>query len=55
MIDLGIFTVPLIGALSVFLVNELYDNVDVGSGLEQRLPADLKPLARSLAAHDSRQ
>src|SRR4051812_43607210 len=37
-------------ALSVFLVNELYDNVDVGSGLEQRLPDNLKPLAPSVAA-----
>ena len=36
--------------LSVFLVNELYDNVDVASGLEQRLPADLKPLASPVAA-----
>ena len=32
-------------ALSVYLVNELYDNVDVASALEQRLPADLKRLA----------
>ena len=37
-------------ALSVYLVNELYDNVDVASGLEQRLPENLKPLAPSLAA-----
>ena len=37
-------------ALSVFLVNELYENVDVASGLEQRLPADLKPLAPPVAA-----
>jgi hypothetical protein len=37
-------------SLSVFLVNELYDNVDVASGLEQRLPANLKPLAPSVAA-----
>jgi hypothetical protein len=37
-------------ALSVFLVNELYDNVNVASGLEQRLPADLKPLAAPVAA-----
>src|SRR3954469_21947032 len=37
-------------ALSVFLVNELYDNVDVASGLEQRLPENLKPLAPSVAA-----
>jgi hypothetical protein len=36
-------------ALSVFLVNELYDNVDVASGLEQRLPDNLKPLASSVA------
>src|SRR3954469_24798701 len=37
-------------ALSVFLVNELYENVDVASGLEQRLPENLKPLAPSAAA-----
>ena len=37
-------------ALSVFLVNELYDNVDVASGLEQRLPDNLKPLASPVAA-----
>ncbi len=37
-------------ALSVFLVNELYDNVDVGAGLQERLPANLKPLAPSVAA-----
>ena len=37
-------------ALSVFLVNELYDNVDVASGLEERLPANLKPLASPVAA-----
>jgi hypothetical protein len=37
-------------ALSVFLVDELYGNVDVASALEQRLPADLKPLAPSVAA-----
>jgi putative oligomerization/nucleic acid binding protein len=36
-------------AVSVFLVSELYDNVDVASGLEQRLPDNLKPLASSLA------
>jgi len=34
----------------VFLVNELYDNADVASGLEQRLPDNLKPLAPSVAA-----
>ena len=37
-------------ALSVFLVNELYDNVDVASALEQRLPPDLKRLAAPVAA-----
>src|SRR4051812_30111583 len=37
-------------ALSVYLVNELYDNVNVASGLEQRLPANLKPLAAPVAA-----
>src|SRR4051812_10026529 len=31
--------------LSVYLVNELYDNVNVASELESRLPPDLKPLA----------
>jgi hypothetical protein len=35
--------------LSVFLVNELYDNVDVASGLEQRLPENLRPLASPVA------
>jgi hypothetical protein len=37
-------------ALSVFLVNELYDNVDVAAALEQRLPPDLKRLAAPVAA-----
>src|SRR3954470_3901842 len=37
-------------ALSVYLVNQLYDNVDVASGLQQRLPDNLKPLAPSVAA-----
>jgi hypothetical protein len=32
------------------VVNELYDNVNVASGLEQRLPTNLKPLAPSVAA-----
>jgi hypothetical protein len=36
-------------AVSVFLVDELYANVDVGAGLEERLPPDLKPLAGTLA------
>ncbi len=37
-------------AVSVFVVNELYDNVDVAAGLEQRLPKNLKPLASPVAA-----
>src|SRR5581483_11272364 len=37
------------GALATFLVNQVYDNVDVGQGLEQRLPPDLKPLSEPLA------
>jgi hypothetical protein len=36
-------------ALSVFLVNELYDNVDVAAALGERLPPDLKPLAGTVA------
>ena len=36
-------------AVSVFLVAELYDNVDVAAGLEQRLPENLKPLAAPVA------
>ena len=36
-------------ALSVYLVNELYENVDVAASLEQRLPPDLKGLAAPLA------
>jgi hypothetical protein len=36
-------------ALSVYLVNELYDNVDVAAGLEQRLPGALEGLAAPLA------
>ena len=36
-------------ALAVYLVNELYDNVDVAAGLEERLPGDLKGLAAPLA------
>jgi hypothetical protein len=38
------------GALSVYLVNQLYDNVDVGSALTQRLPQQTKPLGPPLAA-----
>jgi hypothetical protein len=37
------------GALSVFLVNQLYSNVDVQAALEQRLPANAKALAAPLA------
>jgi hypothetical protein len=36
-------------AVSVFLVNELYDNVDVATELEARLPDNLKPLAGTVA------
>jgi hypothetical protein len=36
-------------AVSVYLVNQLYDNVDVAAALDDRLPADLKPLAGTLA------
>jgi hypothetical protein len=36
-------------ALSVFLVNALYDNVDVSAGLEQRLPPELQGLAPTIA------
>jgi len=37
-------------ALSVYLVNEVYDNVDVPAALAERLPPNLKPLAAPLAA-----
>ena len=36
-------------AVSTYLVDQLYENVDVASGLEERLPPDLKPLAGTLA------
>jgi len=36
-------------AVSVFLVNELYDNVDVATELQARLPDNLKPLAAPVA------
>jgi hypothetical protein len=36
-------------ALSVYLVDELYAHVDVASGLGERLPTDVKPLAGTLA------
>ena len=37
-------------ALSVFLVNSLYDNVDVPAAIAQKLPPGLKPLAAPAAA-----
>jgi hypothetical protein len=36
-------------ALSTYLVNQLYDNVDVANALEQRLPPNLKALGAPLA------
>jgi hypothetical protein len=36
-------------ALSVYLVDELYDNVDVASALGERLPENLQPLAGPVA------
>lgn len=36
-------------ALSVFLVDALYDNLDVSAGLEERLPPDLQGFAPTLA------
>src|SRR5262245_23720940 len=36
-------------ALSIYLVNQLYDNIDVAASLEQRLPPNLKPIAGPLA------
>ena len=38
------------GSLSVYLVNQLYENVDVGAALEQRLPPATKPLGQPIAA-----
>jgi hypothetical protein len=37
-------------ALSVYIVNQLYENVDVSKAIEQRLPPATKPLAPPLAA-----
>jgi hypothetical protein len=37
-------------AVSVFVVNELYDKVDVSQSLQERLPADLQALAAPAAA-----
>jgi hypothetical protein len=36
-------------AVSVYVVDQLYENVDVPAGLAERLPTDLKPLAGTLA------
>lgn len=36
-------------ALSTYVVNQLYDNVDVAAALQQRLPPNLKPLGPPLA------
>lgn len=36
-------------AIAVFLVDELYENVNVGEGLAERLPPELKPLAATAA------
>jgi hypothetical protein len=36
-------------ALSAYLVDQLYQNVNVANSLEQRLPPDLKPIAGPLA------
>jgi hypothetical protein len=38
------------GAISVYLVDQLYQKVDVGQALQQRLPPATKPLAPTLAA-----
>jgi hypothetical protein len=37
-------------AISVYLVNQLYENVDVGQALSQRLPPATKPLGPPIAA-----
>jgi hypothetical protein len=37
-------------ALSVFVVNQLYQNVDVAASLQERLPSNLDPLAAPVAA-----
>jgi hypothetical protein len=37
-------------AISVYMVNQLYENVDVGKALEERLPPATKPLGPPLAA-----
>src|SRR4051794_2231895 len=37
-------------ALSTYLVNQVYNNIDVAQSLRQRLPENLKPIADPLAA-----
>lgn len=37
------------GALSIYLVDQLYTNVDVAAELQARLPKDVKPLAAPIA------
>jgi hypothetical protein len=37
-------------SLSVYVVNQLYDNVDVAAQLEQKLPPNVKPLAGPISA-----
>jgi hypothetical protein len=37
-------------AISVYLVDQLYENVDVGQALAERLPPETKPLAAPVAA-----
>jgi hypothetical protein len=37
-------------AISVYVVNQIYENVDVSQALEQRLPPATKPLAPTVAA-----
>jgi len=36
-------------SLSIYIVNQIYQNVDVAGALQQRLPQNLKPLAEPLA------
>src|SRR5256885_8760098 len=37
------------GALATYMVNQLYDNIDVGQALSERLPPNLKQLGPPLA------
>ena len=43
------------GSLSVYLVNQLYDNVDVAAALENRLPDSLDVARRSASGRPARQ